>query len=141
MTCKMSQRDQQTDQQELLPMSKSAPITHLLLDEWLSERFSGFGPLKNAIAMAPPTQTAVPRTLAMLLISLIFTLSCLSMNWMEETLMSAMQYFRISPEKLNYHRVAVFYKISCFSVSHQFFFRLENTGRKTQNYCARGIFS
>ena len=88
-------------------MSKSAPITQLLLDEGiismydsLSERFTSFGPLKNAIVMAPPTQTAVPRTFAMLLTSLIFTLSCLLMDLMQETLMSAMQHFRISPEKL-----------------------------------------
>uniref|UniRef100_A0A0A9F4S2 Uncharacterized protein n=1 Tax=Arundo donax TaxID=35708 RepID=A0A0A9F4S2_ARUDO len=74
----MSQRDQQ----ELLPMRKSAPITHLLLNEWrsmdepLSELLSSFGPLKNAKVMAPPTQTTVPKILAMVATSPMSTLSC-----------------------------------------------------------------
>jgi len=70
------------DQQELLPTRKSAPITQLsllnlcrIMDGSLRNCIGSFGPLKNAMVMAPPTQTAVPKILAVLLTSLMFTLS------------------------------------------------------------------
>uniref|UniRef100_A0A0A9CN32 Uncharacterized protein n=1 Tax=Arundo donax TaxID=35708 RepID=A0A0A9CN32_ARUDO len=86
--CKMSQ----SDQQELLPTRKSAPITHSLLNEWRSlddapsEWFSSFGPLKNARVMAPPTQTAVPKIFATVLTSLMLTLSCPTMAAMRKVI-------------------------------------------------------
>lgn len=82
-TCKMSQ----SDQQQLLQMRNRAPITHLLLaDEWRrkfrstirEEELSSLGPLKNAMAMAPPTQTVVPNIFAKLLTLLRSTFSSLS---------------------------------------------------------------
>lgn len=81
-TCRMSQ----SDQQELLPTRKSAPATHLPPPAWrrswraLGPSPSSFGPLKKAMAMAPLTQTAVPKILARLLGLLASTLSRLSVD-------------------------------------------------------------
>jgi hypothetical protein len=80
-TCRMSQ----SDQQELLPTRKSAPVTHLppaAAGEWRRRSAcrspsSSLGPLKKAMAMAPLTQTAVPNILARLLGLLTSTLSSL----------------------------------------------------------------
>jgi len=78
-TCRMSQ----SDQQELLPTRNSAPVTHRLPDDggqWRSAcrpPCSSFGPLKKAMDMAPPTQTAVPNIFARLLGLLTSTFSML----------------------------------------------------------------